>query len=102
VPEEDQISGVGDFFKDVEGILYRGDENHAFDDEEIFVIDRSQYDVAQGFASKWEQDKIKYSLARNNCTTFVIKDGQAAGVAVPQGGFLFDNPAAFGKSLSKK
>ena len=101
VGEADQIHGPKDFFKYVAGQLYHGDATHEYDDEKRYVLSREQYDTAQAFASKWEGDQTKYSLARNNCTTFVVKDGSAAGQAVPSGGFPFANPASFGKALAK-
>lgn len=101
VGEADQIAGVGDFFKYVAGHLHHGDATHAYDDEKRYVLKRDQYDTAQAYATKWESDQTKYSLARNNCTTFVVKDGREAGCAIPSGGFPFANPASFGKALAK-
>jgi hypothetical protein len=100
VSEEDRITGFGDFFKYVAGILYHGDERHSYDDERVYEITREKYDAAQQFAQQWESDKTKYSLALQNCTTFVIKDAAKAGCAVPWGG-LFDNPHTFGKGVAK-
>lgn len=101
VPAADQITGVKDFFKHVAGTLYHGDADHPYDDEKVWEINRERYDQAQAFAQKWESDKTKYSLALNNCTTFVVKDGLSAGCPVPSGGFPFANPSSFGKALSK-
>ena len=101
VPAEDQIAGLGDFFKYVAGHLYHGDADHPYDDEKIWILTRKCYDAGQAFANKWEADKTKYSLALQNCTTFVVRDASAACCAVPSAGFLFDNPASFGKSFAK-
>lgn len=101
VSEEDQIAGPQDFFKYVAGVLYGGDASHDYDDEKVYDIERHQFDTAEKFASEWKAAKTKYSLALNNCTTFVVKDGRAAKVVVPSGGWAFANPASFGKNLAK-
>lgn len=101
VSEDDQIAGALDFFKYVAGELYGGDADHEYDDEGIYEIERDQFDKAQKFATKWKSDNIKYSLARQNCTTFVVKDGSASQLALPSAGWAFANPASFGKNLAK-
>jgi hypothetical protein len=101
VSADDQIAGIADFFKYVAGLLYHRDADHPYDDEKRYELTRPQYDAAQAFASKWEADKVKYSLAKNNCTSYVVKDAAAAGHTVPSAGFPFSNPASFGKSLAK-
>lgn len=97
--EADQIAGIKDFFKYVAGVLYHSDADHPYDDEKEWEISRTRYDSAQSFAQKWESDKTQYSLALNNCTTYVVRDGTSAGCPVPSGGFPFANPASFGKKL---
>jgi hypothetical protein len=100
VPEEDRIAGVLDFFKYVAGELYGGDAEHPYDDEREFVIPRDAYDAGEAFSAEWRAKKTKYCLARQNCTTFVVRDGAAARVAIPSGGWPFSNPASFGKKLA--
>jgi hypothetical protein len=99
VPAEDRIvPSVRGFLKEVAGILYHGDADHAYSNEKIFVIERPPYDAAESHASNWEAAKTKYSLARRNCTTYVKRDASSAGCSLPFAG-PFANPASLGKRL---
>jgi hypothetical protein len=99
VSEEDRIGGPKDFFKYVAGYLYHDDAAHPYSDEKVYEIERENYDDAEAFASKWEGKETTYSLALRNCTTFVKRDGAAAGCSLPSAGFPFANPASFGAHL---
>ena len=98
---EDRIGGPKDFFKLVAGCLYHGDADHTYDIEKRYDLSRVHYDAAQQFANDWEARDTKYSLARKNCTDFVVKDAEAAAQVVRGAGFPFRNPASLGKALAK-